>query len=166
VRVRHAAEALAVICGALLAACSSAAPPAPRASRPPDVPASAPRASPASSVPTAAPHADERTATCASSAVPLALTAYDDIVDGRAFSLELERSLSGAWAPVPPLRMPLHHASTIAWIGQQQLDAQATSRVLVVATGIGTPQIEHDAARHTWFATYSARVDRVCAANP
>ncbi len=162
-RARSAAEALAVICGALLAACSFAAPPAPP---PPHVPASAPRASPASNAPTAAPHADERTATCASSALPLALTAYDEIVDGRAFSLELERAPSGAWAPVPQLRMPLHHASTIVWIGQQQLDAQAAPRVLVVATGIGTPQIEHDAARHTWFATYSARVVRVCAANP
>jgi hypothetical protein len=36
-------------------------------------------------------------------------------------------------------------------------------RHLVVATGLGRVSMEHDEQRNTWFATYGARVERVCA---
>jgi len=98
---------------------------------------------------------------CAS--LPAALSSYDAITEGTPFSLTLLRDEHGAWLPAAPLAMPLHHASTIAWTDEAHLlDAQRDPQVVVVATGLGRTSIEHDEARGVWFATYAARVDRLC----
>jgi hypothetical protein len=95
---------------------------------------------------------------------PPALRAYDAIAPDLRFSLVLTRDARGVWTPADRLDMPLHHASTIAWTDDAQLLASArVDRVLVVATGLGRVSLEHDERRNTWFATYGARVERVCA---
>jgi hypothetical protein len=74
------------------------------------------------------------------------------------------RSVSGSWMLADTLDMPMHHASMIAWTDDAQLLASAqVDRVLVVATGLGRVSLEHDQRRTMWFATYAARVERVCA---
>lgn len=98
--------------------------------------------------------------------VPSALASYDAIADGVAFSLEIRRDERGAWLPRAPLAMPMHHASMISWTDEQHLLDAHTSRepVLVFATGLGRLSMEHDEERNVFFATYGARVDRVCPA--
>lgn len=94
---------------------------------------------------------------------PPILTAYDAITPDVRFSLVLARDERGGWGPAERLSMPLHHASTITWTGvTHQLASAGVDRVLVVATGLGRLSLEHDQARNTWFATYGARVERVC----
>jgi hypothetical protein len=93
---------------------------------------------------------------------PPPLARYDAITDGVAFSLALAEDARGVWGPVTPLGMPLHHASTIEWEGHELLDAHRGTRVVVLATGRGRTALVHDPGRHTWFATYAARIDRVC----
>jgi hypothetical protein len=95
---------------------------------------------------------------------PPALHSYDAIMHDVRFSLVLTRDARGVWTPADRLDMPLHHASMIAWTDDAQLLASAqVDRVLVVATGLGRVSLEHDEGRNTWFATYGARVERVCA---
>ncbi|MBL8680326.1 MAG: hypothetical protein JNK05_14210 [Myxococcales bacterium] len=101
---------------------------------------------------------------CDTSAHP-AITDYTDIVAGRAFSLLVRREASGAWVPAQPLRMPMHHASTIVFepsLDTLVSDAGAATTWLVLATGLGRRSLDHDPRRHTWFATYAARPERVC----
>lgn len=95
---------------------------------------------------------------------PPALTAYDAIADGVPFSLEIRRDERGAWLPRAPLRMPMHHASMIAWTDSEHLLDPHTSPepLLVFATGLGRTSMEHDEEHDVFFATYGARVDRVC----
>ena len=101
-------------------------------------------------------------AECAS--VPTPLTAFDDIADGVPFSLEVRRDEHGAWLPLHPLHMPMHHASMITWADDSHLLEGNTTHdpVVFFATGRGAPNIEHDETRDVFFATYTARVDRVC----
>jgi hypothetical protein len=94
--------------------------------------------------------------------LPAALASYDAITDGAAFTLALVRDDRGVWVPAERLPMPLHHASAIEWQGADLLDAHAGARVTVIATGLGRTSIDHDADRNTWFATYAARIERVC----
>jgi hypothetical protein len=94
--------------------------------------------------------------------LPPALASYDAITDGVAFSLTLARDARGAWAPAAHLAMPLHHASTIEWERRELLDAHSGVRATVIATGLGRSSIEHEVGRNTWFATYRARIERVC----
>jgi hypothetical protein len=94
---------------------------------------------------------------------PPALTAYDAITPDVRFSLVLTRDARGVWTPADQLDMPMHHASAIDWTDEAQLLASANvDRVLVVATGLGRVSITHDQRRNMWFATYGARVERVC----
>ena len=99
---------------------------------------------------------------CAS--VPTPLTAFDDIADGVPFSLEVRRDEHGAWLPIHPLHMPMHHASMINWADDAHVLEHVTTRdpVVFFATGRGAPNIDHDETRGVYFATYTARVDRVC----
>ena len=91
------------------------------------------------------------------------LTSYDAIASDVVFSLEVAVDERGAWAPARPLDMPLHHASMIVWTDEEhRLDPRGGVRQRVIATGIGRLSIEQDEARHTWFATYGARVDHAC----
>jgi hypothetical protein len=103
------------------------------------------------------------TTECDATAAPR-LTAYDAIEPDVRFSLVLARDARGVWEPAERLDMPLHHASTITWTDDAQLlESARANRVLVVATGLGRISIEHDERRNTWFVTYGARVERVCA---
>lgn len=96
--------------------------------------------------------------------LPPALTAYDAIIRDVKFSLVLTRDARGVWSPADRLDMPLRHASSIVWTDDaQQLASARVDRVLVVAKGLGRISIEHDEQRNTWFVTYGARVERVCA---
>src|SRR5688500_6290235 len=70
---------------------------------------------------------------CEPSSFSPALAAYDAIVDGLRFSLELQRDERGAWSPAAQLRMPLHHASSIRWENRALLDAETSARVRVEA---------------------------------
>lgn len=99
---------------------------------------------------------------CDLARLPPALAAYDEIVAGIRFSLELEENADGVWVPANRLHMPLHHASTIAWEDAQALEDHRGGRVVVEATGLGRMSLEHDPDRRTWFAVYGARIDRVC----
>jgi hypothetical protein len=114
---------------------------------------------PTSSVAPTAPIADPD---CDQATRPPALTRYDAIVDGAVFSLAVVQDAHGGWGPAVPLDMPRHHASTIAWEGLPLLDLYAGRTVIVHATGRGRSSLVHDPDRHTWFATYAARIDRVC----
>lgn len=101
---------------------------------------------------------------CDTSAHP-AITDYTEIVAGRAFSLVVRREASGAWVPARPLRMPMHHASTLVFepsLDTLVPDAGSATTWLVLATGLGRRSLDHDPRRHTWFATYAARPERVC----
>ena len=103
-------------------------------------------------------------APCDASGYPT-LGDYSDVREGAAFSLVVRREPSGAWLPAEPLPMPMHHASML-WF-EPHLDTLVTEAdrarpVLVLAMGLGRRSLEHDARRHTWFATYAARVERVC----
>jgi hypothetical protein len=103
---------------------------------------------------------------CDASTYP-ALRDYSDIAAGARFSLVVRRAPSGAWGPAAPLRMPLHHASTIVF--EPALDTMIEERergglVLVLAVGLGRRSIEHDPRRGAFFATYAARPERTCPA--
>jgi hypothetical protein len=103
---------------------------------------------------------------CDTSAHPT-LEDYSEVREGSAFSLLVRREPSGAWAPVHPLRMPLHHASTLVFeppLDSLVSDAARAGPVLVLAVGLGRRSIVNDPRRHHWFATYAARVARACAA--
>jgi hypothetical protein len=97
-------------------------------------------------------------------AVPPALASYDAITAGQPFSLQLERGTDTTWQPREQLKMPLHHASQLAWVDTTALDAQRDDVVTVVAMGLGRTSLEHDPDRNTWFASYAARIEHVCPA--
>jgi hypothetical protein len=95
------------------------------------------------------------------------LTDYSDVHAGLRFSLSVQRNAQGLWQPVTPLRMPMHHASTLLF--EPTIDSMLTNvapqvqrRVMVLATGVERRSIEHDPQRGTWFATYVAHPDRLC----
>lgn len=95
------------------------------------------------------------------------LADYSEIREGAPFSLRVRRDPSGAWVPAEPLRMPMHHASTIVFVPALDTlvaEADRAAVILVLAVGLGRRSIEHDPRRNTWFATYAARVDRACPA--
>jgi hypothetical protein len=103
---------------------------------------------------------------CDTSAHPT-LEDYSEVREGAAFSLLVRRETSGAWVPVQPLRMPMHHASALVF--EPPLDSlvpepRRAQPVLVIATGLGRRSLEHDPRRRAWFATYAARVERACPA--
>jgi hypothetical protein len=98
--------------------------------------------------------------------LPPVLSSYDAIVDGLEFTLVLAQDERGVWLPVPALDMPSHHASSIDWSGDAQLEAFRGSQVHVVAVGLGRTKLEHDPARGVWFATYAARIERACLRPP
>lgn len=103
---------------------------------------------------------DATSPACDASAFPTLLD-YSDVREGAPFSLLVRREPSGAWVPAEPLRMPMHHASSLVF--EPALDAlvheaERDRPVLVLAVGLGRRSIEHDARRHAWFATYGARV--------
>jgi hypothetical protein len=107
---------------------------------------------------------DSASASCDDAGYP-PLEDYSAITAGARFSLVVRREPSGAWVPITPLRMPLHHASTIVF--DPSLDAMIEERergipVKVLAVGLGRRSIEHDPRRHAWFATYAARPERAC----
>lgn len=139
--------------GLVLAACAGGPGVAERREPPPRVDDGAREASPAR-VPEA----------CATR--PAALSSYDAITDGVPFSLEIRRDDHGAWLPTSPLRMPMHHASMISWTDDTHLLDAHPSRepIVVIATGLGRVSIEHDETHNVFFATYGARVERVCPA--
>jgi hypothetical protein len=103
---------------------------------------------------------------CEAAVLPDPLDRYDAITAGAMFSLELVHDARGAWVPGVQLEMPLHHASTIEWRARELLEPHAGGRVVVVATGEGRTSIVHDPQRNTWFATYAARIERVCPVAP
>jgi hypothetical protein len=94
--------------------------------------------------------------------MPPVLESYDAIEQGRTFSLVIAQDERGVWHPARSLGMPHHHASSIEWRESALLDAHRGARVVVAATGLGRTSLEHDPGRHVWFATYAARIDRVC----
>lgn len=103
---------------------------------------------------------DATSPACDASAYP-ALLDYSDVREGAPFSLLVRREPSGAWVPAEPLRMPMHHASSLVFepaLDTLVSEAERDRPVLVLAVGLGRRSIEHDARRHAWFATYGARV--------
>lgn len=101
---------------------------------------------------------------CDSTAHPT-LTDYTDVREGAPLSLLVRREPSGAWVPVNALRMPLHHASSLVFeppLDSLVRDDDRGGPVLVLAVGLGRRAINFDERRHVWFATYAARVSRVC----
>jgi hypothetical protein len=142
-----------------LAACAR------QASTPPSRPPAAPVV-PAARVHLASPAADAgrdaAVAEAGCTGLPPALTDYDEIAPGRAFSLEVMQDATGIWGPAQPLEMPMHYAARIEWAQAARLDAYRGQRVVVVATGLGRSALDADPRRGVWFATYGARVERVC----
>ena len=78
--------------------------------------------------------------------------------------LDVRRADHG-WEPGEPIRMPTHHATRLELTNAAEMPllggrTGARARVVVELTD---RDVQHDAARSTWFATYRARVVEVCA---
>jgi hypothetical protein len=60
--------------------------------------------------------------------------------------------------------MPLHHASRLLWVNlgdHPEVSGAGPARLRFTLT-VEARDIEHDAGRNTWFATYRARIGAVC----
>lgn len=91
---------------------------------------------------------------------PPALTRYNDIEQGRPFTLTLRKDEGGEWMPTPALSMPHHHASRIDWQSDSPLAPLRSQEVTVIATGGGRTSLVPRGGR--WFASYAARIEQVC----
>ncbi|MEZ4449523.1 MAG: hypothetical protein R3B09_08585 [Nannocystaceae bacterium] len=88
---------------------------------------------------------------------------YNLAAKGARFHVDVAHA-RGIWAPAGPVKMPFHHASAIVWTNADaHPELAAIDRRLRFTIEIVDVHIEHDPARSTWFATYTARIDRVCA---
>ena len=93
---------------------------------------------------------------------PPMLTRYDELTRGARFLVRLHYDeASRAWTPSPQLAMPLHHASTLEYVGYRLPRAHDFDLELEV-TAVSRRLVEYDARINTWFFAYRVRVRSAC----
>lgn len=97
---------------------------------------------------------------------PPLLTRYDALTRGARFIVRLRYDeATRSWTPSPSLAMPLHHASTIEYVGYAMPTSHDFELELEVGA-LGRRLVRYDEPIHTWFFAYRVRVRAACSTRP